>query len=117
MSYEKLLTDRCDIYHLKSCSPGGNWGIPTEDMQQETYYDDEPDVIDVKAYFTEKNQSITQGEPNAVITQSYLVHFLVSADIQTGSKVIWDGVSYKAQKPRKIKNHHQEVTLIRSDNL
>lgn len=117
MSYENLLSDRCDIYHLKEKESSGWGGIPVEDMEREYYYDDNPDVSDVKSYFTESNQNITQGEPNAVITQTYRVHFLISEDIRLNSKVVWDGITLKAQKPRNIKNHHQEVTLVRSDNL
>jgi|SRR5690625_268782 len=119
MSYESLLTDRCDIYHLKerNVGDGGNFGVPSEDVQKEYYYDDVPDCENVKSYFTESNQTIVQGEPNAVISQRYHVHFPISADIRTNSKVVWDDISLKAQKPRKIKNHHQEVTLVRSDNL
>jgi hypothetical protein len=119
MSYENLLTDRCDIYHLKTrtVNGGGGYGIPAEDRQEEHYYEDIPDVKEAKCYFVSKNQSIVQSEPNAEVLEAWLVHFLVSEDIRTNSKVVWDGVAYKAQKPRKIRNHHQEVVLIRRDNL
>lgn len=114
MSYKNLLTHRCDIYHLKSRDTEGSYGVPGP---KEYYYDDEPDLAGVRCYFTEKNQSIIQLAPNNTIFQSLLVHFLAKADIRTNSKVVWDGVTYKMQKPRKIKNHHQEVTVVRDDNL
>lgn len=119
MSYENLLTDRCDIYHLKErdASGDGGFGVPVGDRQKEYYYDDVPDLANVKCYLAEKNQTIIQMEPNAQVTQSYHAHFLVSADIRTNSKVVWDGITLKAHKPRKIKSHHLEVTLVRSDNL
>ncbi|MGE8079027.1 DUF3599 family protein [Peribacillus loiseleuriae] len=119
MSYKKLLTHRCDIYHLKEreVGSGGGFGVPIEDMEKEFYYDDEPDISDVHCYFTEKNQSIIQMDPNNTIFQSFLVHFLPNVDVRTNSKIVWEAVYYKAQKPRKIKNHHQEVIVTRNDNL
>ena len=114
MSYKKLLTHRCDVYHLKSRETGGSFGVPTG---TEFYYDEVPDLENVRCYFTEKNQSIVQQEPNNAIFQSFLVHFLPSADIKTNCKVVWGGDTYKMQKPRKIKKHHQEVTVVRDDNL
>ncbi|MEC0714386.1 DUF3599 family protein, partial [Bacillus haynesii] len=47
----------------------------------------------------------------------FLVHFPASADIRLNDKGIWEGTSYKLQKPRKVKNHHIEVTAVRSDDL
>lgn len=118
MSYENLLTDTCDIFHLKTRpTSGGNFGISPEDRQEEYYYENEPDVKEQSCYFIEKSQNITQSDPNKTITQAYDVHFPVDADVRIDSKIAWDGVTLKAQKPNDIKGHHQEVVLIRSDNL
>jgi len=117
MSYHNLLIHRCDIYHLKSRTGSGNFGIPDTDMQNETYYDNEPDVEGQRCYFAERSQTLSQAEPNHMISQSYLTHFPMRADIKINSKVVWEGLILKAQKPRNIRNHHQEVILIRSDNL
>lgn len=119
MSYESLLTDWCDIYHLKErpVVAGGNFGVPIDDVQMEYYYDSEPNLSEVKCYFTEKNQTIVQMDPNASISQSYNIHFLVSTDVRINSKIVWEDSIFKAQKPRKIKNHHQEVVAKRNDNL
>ncbi|GAB2558224.1 DUF3599 family protein [Gracilibacillus alcaliphilus] len=117
MSYESLLTDTCNIYHLKSRASGGEWGIPSDDRQQDHYYADDPDVSDQACYFVEKSQSITQGDPNNEIFQTYHVHFPIEADIRLNDKVVWDGIILKAQKPRKIKDHHIEVNLARRKNL
>lgn len=119
MSYENLLTDRCDIYHLQSRNKqdSKSFGVPVDDYQEEFYYGDTPDSENVKCYFVEKNQSVTQQDPNKRIIETYRVHFLPSTDIRTNDKVVWDGATYKAQKPRKIKNHHIEVTVVRNDNL
>ncbi|MEH7795636.1 DUF3599 family protein [Bacillus safensis] len=118
MSYQSLLTDRCDIYHLQEEQAAGNhYGIPVHDAQPVFSYPDEPDQVDQACYFTEKNQSITQQEPNATIHQSYLVHFPSNADVRLNDKVVWEGITLKLQKPRRIKNHHIEVIAMRSESL
>ncbi|MBU8728331.1 DUF3599 family protein [Bacillus pumilus] len=118
MSYQSLLTDRCNIYHLQEEQKTGNlYGIPVQDAQPLFSYPDEADQVDQACYFTEKNQSITQQEPNATIHQSYLVHFPITADVRVNDKVVWEGVTLKLQKPRQIKNHHIEVVAMRSESL
>ncbi|MGK9391316.1 DUF3599 family protein [Bacillus sp. RK1064] len=118
MSYQSLLTDRCDIYHLQEEQKTGNlYGIPVQDAQPVFSYPDEPDQVAQPCYFTEKNQSITQQEPNATIHQSYLVHFPGNTDVRLNDKVVWEGVTLKLQKPRRIKNHHIEVVAMRSESL
>ncbi|XYU18299.1 DUF3599 family protein [Bacillus pumilus] len=118
MSYQSLLTDRCDIYHLQEEQAAGNhYGIPIQDAQPVFSYPDEPDQVDQACYLTERNQNITQQEPNATIHQLYLVHFPITADVRLNDKVVWEGVTLKLQKPRKIKNHHIEVVAMRSESL
>lgn len=119
MSYRKLLVHRCDVYYLKSRLAGGGvgFGVPSTDQEEEFFYDVTPDLEDVPCYFVEKSQMLVQGEPNHVIMQSFNVHFLPAADVRTNSKIVWDGVAFKSQKPKPIRNHHQEVTVSRSENL
>lgn len=118
MSYQSLLTDRCDIYHLQEEQAAGNhFGIPVQDAQPVFSYPDEPDQVDQACYFTERNQNITQQEPNATIHQSYLVHFPITADVRLNDKVVWESITLKLQKPRRIKNHHIEVVAMRSESL
>jgi hypothetical protein len=114
MSYARLLTHRCDIYHLKSEIMGGNYGVPGEIR---FYYGENPDIPNAPCYFTEKSQSISQGEPNNTIIQPFLVHFLLSTNICLNDKVIWNGIELKLQVPRKIKNHHWEVSAVRQGDL
>ncbi|MGP3738412.1 DUF3599 family protein [Bacillus sp. 4A_MP2] len=118
MSYQSLLTDRCDIYHLQTEQLSKDrYGIPVQDAQPLFSYPDEPDEPDQACYFTERNQNITQQEPNATIHQSYLVHFPINADVRLNDKVEWEGVTLKLQKPRRIKNHHIEVVAMRNESL
>ena len=117
MSYRSLLTHRCDIYHLAKEESKEEWGIPGNDLEGEFSYGNVPDLTDVPCYFTEKNQTIVPGEPDSRVIQSFLVHFLPTADVRLNDKVIWEGIEFKLQIPKQIKNHHIEVTAIRSENL
>ncbi|OCA85232.1 DUF3599 family protein [Pseudobacillus wudalianchiensis] len=117
MSYRNLLTHRCDVYHLMKDKSEGAWGIPGSDLEEEFSYGKIPNLTAVPCYFTEKNQSILQGEPNPTVIQSFLVHFLPSADIRMNDKIIWNGIELILQIPKKIKNHHIEVTATRSERL
>jgi len=93
------------------------WGIPGSDLEEEFSYGKVPDLTAVPCYFTEKNQTIVQGEPDIRVIQSFLVHFLPTADVRLNDKVIYKGIEFKLQIPKHIKNHHIEVTAIRSENL
>lgn len=118
MSIESLLTDQCDIFHLKSKpSNRPNYGVPIEDMQQELEYGSSPDHSEVQCYFAESNQNIMQTLPDNKITEVMKVTFLIGTDIRTNDKLIYDGASYIARKPRTIKASHIEVKAIRNDSL
>jgi len=118
MSIESLLTDHCDIYHLDNENTSTpTFGVPVEDFQKEFSYPSAPDEVVVKSYFTEENQSIVQSEPNNQISETLKAFFLLGTDIRKNDKVVFDGDSYIAQKPRRIKNSHIEVRVKRSDSL
>ena len=117
MSYAKLLIHRCDIYHLQKKTGSGDFGIPGADLDESYSYNDFPDQSGVRCYFTERNQSIVQSEPNPTVFQSFLIHFMPSVDVRVNDKVIWNDTEFKLQIPRKIKNHHIEVVAVRSGNL
>lgn len=118
MSIESLLTDRCNIFHLKSePSNQPSFGVPVENMQQELEYGPIPDHTGVKSYFAESNQNIMQTLPDNKITEVMKVTFLLGTDIRTNDKIIYDGASYTARKPNVIKTSHIEVKAIRNDSL
>jgi hypothetical protein len=45
------------------------------------------------------------------------VHFLPSVDVRLNDRIQWNGAMYIAQQPRKIRNHHIEVTVHREVSL
>lgn len=118
MSIKSMLTDRCDIYHLTSEeTTKPTYGVPTTDFQVKHTYDSSPDHIDVHSYFAEVNQTIVQAEPDTKITEIMRATFLIGTDIRKSDKIVFDGTTYIAQKPRKIKNSHIEVKVKRVDSL
>lgn len=118
MSYKKLLTHRCDVYRLEAQNSAAlTYGVDASFIVKKKEHNLVPVATHIPCYFTEKNQSVVQGEPNQALVQSFLVHFLPNADILMNDKVIWDGEEFILQKPRKIRNHHQEVTAVRSARL
>ena len=114
MSFRSLLTDKCDIYHLTESITAPGYGLPGETTFD---YPEMPDVVDVPCKFTEKGQSITQGEPGAEIVHSFAVSFLIGADVRLNDKMVFNGAEFKAQIPRRVKNHHIEVVVTRKANL
>ena len=114
MSFRSLLTDCCSIYHVQETTASPGYGLPGE---AEFVYADLPDLFDVPCKFTEKSQSITQGEPGAEIIQTFAVVFPINTDVRLNDKVVFGGIECKAQLPRKVKNHHVEVTVIRKGKL
>lgn len=118
MSYKKLLTDRCDIYRLEEKEVAApTYGVPASSIVKQKEHEEIPIDQEVHCLFVEKNQSVVQGEPAQALVQSYRVHFLPNADIRLNDKVTWEGDEFILQKPRKIRNHHQEVTAVRSVRL
>ncbi|MFP7170775.1 DUF3599 family protein [Terribacillus sp. 7520-G] len=117
MSFLNMLTDVCDIYHLKAedSSTKPTFGVSVENMQQQYDYPDEPDLSKVPAYFVEKSQSIAQGEPQRQLIQTYKVFFLPDTDVRTNDRVIFEEDAFRLQKPRRIRNHHIEVAAVREE--
>lgn len=112
MSFKTLLTHKCDVYHLQKRSASPGYGLPGE---AEFHYNDVPDLTEVPCYFTEKHQAITQDTPGDKIVHRFAVSFLVGTDVRLNDKVVWNGLELKAQIPRKVKNHHVEVDVVRDE--
>jgi hypothetical protein len=112
MSYTDLLTDRCDIYHLTELQEGASYGIPGE---TEYSYPNVPDLQEVPSLFVKENVKIEKNEPGVVIIRSFLVHFLVNTDVRFNDKVVFNGLAYRLQVPRNIRNHHIEVMALKDD--
>ena len=118
MSLESLLDHSCDVYRLESKDSGSTYtNIPSPHNQQTHSYSDKPVITGEPCHFEEQNQNVVQGDPATLFSQIMRITFLPDADIQLNDAVVWDGVRYILQKPKSIREHHQIVIGIRSDNL
>jgi hypothetical protein len=114
MSYADLLTDHCDIYHLTENQGTGKYGVPGE---TEYAYPSFPDMTNVACFFGNGNTNVFKNEPGVAISQSFLVHFFIEDDIRYNDKVVFNGVSYRLEIPRKVRDHHIEVRAVRDDTI
>lgn len=119
MSYQKMLTDRSDVFHIKSEAAPTKYGVPSVDKAKVYNYPEVADLTNVPCLFTKAGgfSSYLQGEPNRSINEQWLVHFMPNVDIRLNDKVIKDGVEYRLQTPRKVRNHHWEVIAVREGSL
>ena len=78
MSYQSLLTDRCDIYHLQTEQLSKDrYGIPVQDAQPLFSYPDEPDQVAQPCYFTEKtNPSHSRSQTQPFINRTLFIFLL-----------------------------------------
>lgn len=118
MSYADLLTDRCDVYHMQKEETNGAYGVPGE---TDYIYPPVPDSSNVPCLFVQgrtiDSSKIIKNEPGISLLESFKVHFFIETDVRLNDKVIFDGVVYRLEIPRKIRDHHIEVTAIRDDSI
>lgn len=112
MSYDSLLTDRCDVYHLIENTEAATYGVPGE---SDFSYSSSPDLQDVPCLFGKESIRTFKNEPGVQIVQSYLVHFFIGADVRFNDKVIFNGNTYRLEVPRNMRGHHIEVMAVRDD--
>ncbi|MGX8177434.1 DUF3599 family protein [Exiguobacterium artemiae] len=114
MSYDKLLSDRANIYHLDKTSSGGGFGLPSEDAFS---YPSTPDLTNVPCYLVRGRGTLIQTDSMHVSSSDDMAHFKYATDLREGDKVVIDGSIYKAGKPYKVKQHHIECPLRRENAL
>ncbi|WP_139491784.1 DUF3599 family protein [Brevibacillus dissolubilis] len=114
MSYRGLLTDHCDIYHLKHRIKPAHYGLPGE---SEFYYEETPDASGVSSFWSSRGSNLVQGEPAMKLSESFLVHFAMDTDVRANDRVVYQGATYVLQLPRIIRNHHIEVVAMREEML
>lgn len=110
MAFEDLLDHRCAIYHMRKDSKDMGYGITSSDFS----YPDNPDHTNVPCHFNVNDGgNITQTENvNEYIVVGKL-QLPVGTDIRINDKVVNldTGVSYTAEIPKNIRNHHIIVNI------
>jgi hypothetical protein len=113
MAYQHLLTDKCDIFPVKKTDRSLNYGVPSDTAYT---FDPTPAQTNVPCYLSQLGQSmLIQEEPNGKFKQRMIAHFLVSIPLNVNDRILHEGLLYEVLSVRKVKNHHIEAELERSE--
>lgn len=110
-SFERLLNNKCDIYHYEKKSISKGYGLSSV----EDGYPDIPNLANVKCHVHLETINVAQSEPYQNVTARRKVDFPLGTDIRLNDKVIFEGVAYYAEVPYIVRNHHIVVYLQRKD--
>lgn len=116
--FEDFLNHRCDIFHLAKKEMEGCYGIRTGDAMVP---EQEPSQENVPCHFHTKSGSlrIMQEEPYRSLSGEIKLTLPAGTDIRENDVIRSreTGLCYRADLPRKIRNHHVTVTLRREDGV
>lgn len=116
MSFENLLDHKCAIYHMKKDGKNLGYGITGEAFS----YPAEPDVTDVLCHFNVSDTGTMEQTEDA---NEYIVvgklNLPYGTDVRVNDKIIdlGSGISYYAEVPRNIRNHHIIVQIQRKGKV
>lgn len=116
MSFENLLDHRCAIYHMKKEGKNLGYGITGETF----VYPEEPDVADVPCHFNVLDTgTLNQTEDANEYTTVGKVNLPYGTDVRVNDKVVdlGSGITYYAEIPRNIRNHHVIVQVQRKGKV
>lgn len=113
MAFEDFLNHKCDIYHIaeKGNSPG--YGLPADTVY---VYPDLPDIAECICHFgVGDNLNTVQGEPYKALEGRIKLTLPYGTDIRINDKVLSceTGLTYTAEIPRNVRNHHVIVWIKR----
>ena len=116
MSYEKLKDHRCAIYHMKKDSKSLGYGIAGDSFS----YPAEPDEADVPCHFNVSDTgTLEQTEDANEYTVVGKLNLPYGTDVRVNDKIIdlGSGISYYAEVPRNIRDHHIIVRIQRKGKV
>lgn len=113
--YADFLTDRCDIYHLRTDGAEPGYGLPA---QPGTAYPDEPDEADVPCHFNrgELWEGLYGSDPRRVYPGAAKLQLPLGTDVRVNDRIVdrANGLEYTASVPRIVgRNHHIAVKISR----
>ena len=116
MAFLDLLDHRCSIYHIKKNIKSLGYGIDTMEFK----YPDKPDIENIPCHFNVgDNGSFEQNEPvNEYIVVGKL-QLPAGTDVRINDKIedISTGITYKAELPKNIRDHHIIVNVQRKGTV
>lgn len=116
MGYEDLLDHKCAIYHMKEETVSKGYGINAKTF----VYDDAPDLTDIPCHFNVGDTgNIEQSEDaNEYIVVGKL-NLPCGTEVYVNDKIVdlGNGISYTAEIPKNIRNHHMIVNVQRKGKV
>lgn len=117
MSFEELLNNKCDIYHMKKSESDKGFGIKGASYN----YSDKPDLSSVPCHFNvgDDSASMQQTEDANEYTAVGKLQLPLGTEVYVNDKIVdlENGLSYTAEIPRNIRNHHMIVTIQRKGKV
>ncbi len=116
MSFEDLLDHRCAIYHMKKDSKSLGYGIVEDSFS----YPAEPDETDIPCHFNVSDTgTLVQTEDANEYTVVGKLNLPFGTDVRINDKVVdlGSGITYYAEIPRNIRDHHIIVRIQRKGKV
>lgn len=116
MSFEKLLNHKCAIYHMIKNEKNLGYGIKAGDF----CYPEEPDIPEIACHFNVRDTGSMEQTENA---NEYLMtgklNLPAGTDVRVNDKIVdlENGLEYRAEIPRNIRDHHMIVTIQRKGTV
>lgn len=114
--YMDFLTDRCDIYHIRSEDDRIGYGIPDQRLRG---YPDKPDVPNVPCHFNRARilEGNADASPRRVHTAGTKLQLPLGTDVRVNDKIVDadTGCAFTAGFPRAVgRGHHIAVEVWRT---
>lgn len=117
MSFTDLLDDKCDIYHLKTKTELGSFGMPGKETK---YYSTAPDQVNIPCHFNKSDLiNMRQEEPQNNYPFERKLNLPINTNVKSMDKIVnkMDGIKYYTGIPDNIRNHHISVSLRKVDEI
>lgn len=117
MSFADFLTDRVNIYHMRTIELDGIYGLPN---QRDYEWPDNPDETDVPCHFCIGGAmgTVVQSTPGYLYQVRMKAQFQAGTDIRPMDRIVdtATGYEYRAEVPRAAgRGHHIACYLVRED--
>ena len=108
-NFEKLLNHKCDITHCVTGDSNVGYGLKSKN----TTYPEKSDLTDIRCHFHSESLNVNQGEPHQDLVSRRKVDFPIDTDVRLNDKVVFDGLTYYAEVPNNVRDHHITVYVQR----
>lgn len=116
MSFEGLLDQKCSIYHLAKGKKELGYGIKEDEFS----YPEKPDIKEVPCHLkVDDSDTLDQTEDANEYIVVRKLNLPYGTDVRVNDKIVIleDGLTYYAEVPRNIRDHHVIVNVQRKGKI